>query len=700
MKKSSLLLVILTFLFSGILSAEISVISPVKGTWANKQMLVIETTAGSGDYFYSIDGSDPQKFGFAYDGPVLLDVTGNVKVQIAKIQKDGSTELTSVSYTVIPSSGENTDYKGFISIFYESGILNYSSGSRIQIPGNLQYSLGLPPDSFIPGQVISIANYNVLSRYIPCTILDPAHDVKWRFIIKTFPQTAGAAAYREVPFTVNNWETITFTNPNLLYKIDSEFWTLPTEERKLDRTKSHMIFWQPLDYSADNAVEFFVLPPKPRIIKKQYDDGSMRFSIKGDESYTLSILSPESGNYQEQFPAVGVDVFYGDKISEKITIGVFTNSVYQGKVTTTVEIDKRPPVQPEIESSARAFYSRDSVRVEVSAEKGADLYVALSQPYAIKKTNAIYTANNEVFQNIPLGEFRKTKSNSFNIKWNPRGSGATYYKLQAYAKSGNNISLISEYSIIIDQSSYYFDKDAESSIAEGTALHPFTDFEQCQELLNSVRSVNLRLKGQMKIDKAYSVGANLQIINDGGASILFGPKGSLEVKGASLDISNCRITNSASNEVSTIIPMIKLENAVCNLKNCELSADFSKNGTVIDSYNSILNISDLIASANAVSYVAFISAVKSRMKINNSVLAVSADTAALVSASEGTFEAVKNSFSVTGRTGRIAELFGVRAKITDNKFRGNFTDYTSVPEALFAAKDTVLYQSNNETLGF
>ncbi|MBR1640405.1 MAG: hypothetical protein IJ688_13560 [Treponema sp.] len=702
MKKNRLLFLIFGYIFIAFaLNAEISVISPLAGTWANKQMLIIETSAGTGDYYYySIDGSDPQTFGFAYDGPVLLDVTGNVKVQIAKIKKDGSTELKSLEYTVIPDTAENSDYKGFISIFYDSGILNYSSGSRIQIPNNLYYSLGLPPDSFIPGQIINLASYNVLTRYVPCTIYDSFRNVKWRFIIRTFPQSAGSAVYREVPFTITDWETVTFTDPNLIYKIDSELWYLPSEPRTLDRTKSHMIFWQPLEHQSENPVEFFVLPPKPKVTKKTFDDGSVRFKVYGDESYTLSVFSEESGTYQEQFLSLGADVFYGDKISEKINIGIFSNSVYQGNVSAKIEIDKKPPVQPSVSASARAFYSRDSVRVDVTSEKGTDLYIALSQPYSIKKTSVLYTADNETLQNIPVGEFRKTKTNSFTVKWNPRGSGATYYKLQAYSKSGNNMSLVSEYSIIIDQSSYYFDVNADNSIAEGTALHPFTDFKQCHELLTSVRSVNLRLKGEMYIDKAYSFQSSLQIINDGNASIVFAPEGCLESKGGTIDVSNCRISKIAGGDIKTIVPVFKLENSVCNIKNCEISADFAKNGAVIDSYNSILTVSDIVASVNSVSYASFITSVKSRIKLTSSVAAVSADTAAVVSASEGTFEAMNNSLSVTGRSGRIAELFGVRSKITGNKFRGTFTDYESVKTPIFAGKDTVLYQADNENLGF
>ena len=59
------------------LAAEINLLSPVEGNWANRQMLVIDNSDG-GDFFYSIDGADPETFGFAYDGPVLLDVAGDV----------------------------------------------------------------------------------------------------------------------------------------------------------------------------------------------------------------------------------------------------------------------------------------------------------------------------------------------------------------------------------------------------------------------------------------------------------------------------------------------------------------------------------------------------------------------------------------------------------------------------------------------
>ena len=71
------------------------VISPVEGTWANPQSLIIDNEPGT-EVFYSLNGEDPLVSGFAYDGPVLLEGTGNFSVTIVSVSKGG----TSIAKTV------------------------------------------------------------------------------------------------------------------------------------------------------------------------------------------------------------------------------------------------------------------------------------------------------------------------------------------------------------------------------------------------------------------------------------------------------------------------------------------------------------------------------------------------------------------------------------------------------------------------
>ena len=99
MKK--LIVFLVCIFFSVAAFAQLKVISPIEGTFANRQMLVLETD-GSGDCYYSLNGADPEAFGFAYDGPVLIDLDGPVEIRIAKTGK--RKEEITVKYTVIPDS--------------------------------------------------------------------------------------------------------------------------------------------------------------------------------------------------------------------------------------------------------------------------------------------------------------------------------------------------------------------------------------------------------------------------------------------------------------------------------------------------------------------------------------------------------------------------------------------------------------------
>lgn len=698
MKKNHFIAAVFALFITFPLFSQINFLSPLKGEWANKQMLIIDSA--SGDYFYSIDGSDPESFGFAYDGPVLLDVTGDIELKVSHIYPDGKKEAASVNFSVKGDTGRDTDYRPFIQMFYDSGLLNYSAGSVLSIPSELYYSLGLPPDSFLPGQDLCLSKESVLTRYIPCTLLDEKKAIKYRFIIKTYPQSAGIYSKRDVPFSIEDWDTIHFNNRNYLYKIDSEYWSLPDAPRKIDRSVSHMISWQNLDYEVGNPVEFFVLPQKPEIVTNRNEDGSILYTINGDSDYTMSVYSSEKKDYMELFPQIGADVFYGDKASGTLDIGVFANSVYQGKLVTNYEIDKRPPVKPEVKSTAKSFYSRDKVHVEVSATPGTELYIALSEPCTVPESDEVYTSESEVLKSIPVGQFRRVKADKFSINWGPRGSGPAYYKLVAYAKNGQNISRKTEYSIIVDQSSYYFDEHANPELAQGTAEYPFTSFEQCVNDLKKTRAVTLRVKGNLEINSKYQLDTNYEIFDNGEACITFGAEGGLVLKGSSLEIYDCRIKNRIDTNNKISIPMFRLENSVLTLKNCTLGSDFAKNGNCIDSYSSIINISDSILAVNSVSYASLISAVKSRISIKKSIISVSADTSVIISSNEGYATVDENTLSVSGMSGRIAELFGVKATFTDNVYKAQLQNSTENIQPVFVNSTTAFTESGNIKYGF
>lgn len=680
------------------LFAEINVISPVKGTWANKQILVIDKNP-NGDYFYSINGSDPERFGFAYDGPVLLDMNGNITLKITYVGHNGKKESTSVDFTVVENDAYNAPYGTFISSFYDTGLINYSAGSVITIPGSLQYSLGLPPDSFIPGQDLYLSEKSILTRCVPCVIWDKTEDIKWRFIIQTFPQTAGIYSRRDVPFVITDWDKITFTDKNLIYKIDSEYWELPKKSKKIDRTQSHMISWQNLEYETGNPVDFFVLPPKPEICSRTEEDGGVIYYIPDDESYSMSVLSAETNEYQELFTELGADTFFGDRVSGTMKIGIFTNSVYQGEMEISYRVDKRPPANPVITSNVQTFYSRENIKAHIQAETDSELYVAVSEPLYLTGTDTFFDENDPMFQNITADDFKFVRDISYDLELKPYNDGAVFYKVRAYSKSGDNSSQISEYKVLIDQYNYYYDAESKSELSDGTLQNPYKSFEQCLEAINKSSAVCLKAKGNIVIPEGkHSLSSNCKLVNDGGATLVFESGASLAVKNAGLELVNFRIIGKKG-DVSTLVPLFKIDNSVLTLDNCECAVECAKNGTLIDAYKSVVNMSNSIVSVSSVSYASFISAVKSHLSIKDSTVNASADTCVLISASEGDLSVINNSLKVSGKTGRIAELFGAEALFEKNTFNAQLTKKTKM-SALYADKNATLTDTQNLNYGF
>ena len=685
------------------LVAEINLLSPAEGVWANRQMLVIDNSSG-GDFFYSVDGADPETFGFAYDGPVLLDVDGDVQLNVSRISSNGKKETVSVAYTVYAEDASKTSYKDFVQTFYDGGILNYSAGSELVIPSDFVFYLGLTdgltPENYMPARTLRLSDACVISRYVPCTVYDSKRDVKYRFIIKTYPQSAGVYSRRDVPFEISDWDTITFTDNNLIYKIDSQYWGLPTEPVKIDRSVSHMISWQPLEYEAGNPVEFFVLPERPEIIKEDTDDGSITYSIKGGDDYALSVMNEIDGTYSELFSKVGIDAFYGDAVKGTITLGVFASSVYQGKLTVYYDINRKPPQIPVIKTNAEGFVSRGTVDLKITGSKGADLYIALSEPLTLTESEVSYSPDDEIFKSVTLGEYKKVRGDTFNLRWAQNGLNPVYYMVSAYSKTDDNVSQPATFAVVIDQSNYYFDASGDASVADGTVSHPFTDFKQLVGALEKQRVVKLSVKGEMEINEPYNVSANFELTNGGDARLKFGPEGSLIVKASTFELSDCRISNTPDNSKKSVTPLIKLEKSVLTMKNCIISADFARNGTVIDASNAIINISDAMVSANAVSYVSFISSVKTRISIKDTSVSTNADTSVIISADGGNVTAANNDFTVSGSNGRIAELFGVTASLKENNFKAHLTNTTSKIQPVYVNKATKLTEEKNTVQGF
>lgn len=694
----SALSIFLVSIFALFAQDGIKLISPVPGTWSNKQMLVIDTTYDDAEYYYSLNGSDPEAFGFAYDGPVLLDVAGNVDLRIARIE--GSKTETSVNYTVIPEASYAFDYGEFITSFFDSGVLNYTCGSKISIPSSLKYTFDDVRESYVTGRDIVISEKSVLVRQLPCTVYDSVRGKKWRFIINIYPVNAGLFSKRSVPFEIQDWTKINFLNSSYIYRIDNNYWQPYDKSVELDRSVPHVVYWQSVNFNAGNPIEKFILPPKPELQVKTEENGGLIYSLNGDSSYSLSLYNETLQDYRQLYKEVGVDTFFGDNINGYLEMGVFANSVYQGKISRTYQIKKRMPGQPEY-SSESAFYSRLKNKVTVTSEKGTELYVAVSKPYILPEDFENFTPSGLSTITPQMQDFTPAGTNKTEIILDPSDEGAVFYVIRAYAKNGRNISIVSEYKAVIDQYNYYVDEAADKNFADGSRLNPFATFESCLEVINNGRFAKVRIMGPVHVKGQLALETNCELKCEEEGELIFQPNSTLTVKNSSLDLMDCNLSMVCENPYSQkrIVPVLKLDNSVLNLSNCQIVTNFGQNGTVIDSYQSIVNIKDTISSVTAENYGSFISGVKSKITITKSNINVTAPTSVIFAFTDSSCQLNNNSFKVSGVMGRIAEFINSKGSVSNSFFKAEL-DSLNKGSPIYLDEKSELKEENNESNGF
>lgn len=692
--------IILSFIFSANLYAEINLISPVEGEWANKQMLILDTTSSDAEYFYSVDGSNPEEFGFAYDGPVFLDVDGNVTLKITKIISHKEKENIELKYSVNENNGEKSSYHAFITSFFDSGILNYTVGSDLIIPPELKFSFENSAENFIQGQTLKISEKSNLTRSFPCTILDSLTNEKWRFIIKTYPLTSGIFTRRDLPIKIQDWETLEFLDENLIYKIDSEYWELPKKPVKLDRTVSHMISWQSINYEYGNPIEAFVLPPKPELKLSQSENGELICSLEGDESYKMSILG-EDKLYQELFSEICADVFFGDKDSGNLKIGIFCSGLFQGEIDVPYSLNKRPSSPPTIISDTQNFYTRKDVNIKIASEEGSELFYAISEPFSLSDFSYKLEPSAPELKNVSANNFVKSPKNSVSFSLSGLKENSVFYKIRAYSQKDLNQSEVTEYCVIIDQSNFYFDSSNISEFCDGTIEHPFSDFKSLLSAVNLSRNVKIFIKGDLLIPSGkHEIYSNCIIVGNDDSNIIFDEKSQLIVNDSSLDFRKIVIKNKKDPDSKNMLPLIKGNRSVLSFSDCLIYAEFEKNGTVIDSYNSVVYFDDSICATISNLYTSFITGVGSKIFIKKSNISASSQTAVLLSFSDSQINCTENTFSVNCKRGRIAECFNTEGSFSKNEFKGEISNLTNTSNPIFVDEKSSISLTDNVNYGF
>ncbi len=710
--RKTLSLLIVLFVAQVFAFSEVKIISPAPGQWANRQTLVVEITDGE-EVFYSFSGTDPLASGFAYDGPVLLDVTGNVELRLAVVTKDRKRESLSVNYSVQESTQiENPDNDAFIKNISSAPVIEYFSGERIDIPFTLEYKIGNGSE-YEKGRVISTTRLSIFDRFIPLSLSDGKN--QWRFIIHAIPVVPGEYSRHDVPFKIENWDTVIFTDPKSIYSVDGSWWRGTGDPLKIDRTKSHMISWQSTDYKKENEIFSVSIPAKPALKIERLIDGTVevKFDEKSSsnprelEKLRMKGISQAGGSSEISalYTSLVADTFQGDKLDGLFPVEVYSDNVYQGTLYAKISVNRQTPPAPKIKSSSPSYYSRDAVEISASTVKDGVLYASIAGPVEIKPSFELPKLEEISFPSTDYSVYDGSK-----ITLSADSEKIVAYKVSVYCKDmTGNTSQSASYSVIIDKFNYYVDAESTAVEPDGSPFAPYKDLSWLSKFPGKKRFARIFVKGSVDFPSGETIiGSNVEFIGTNDARVIMPKAGVLVVRNASFlakDIifeknsSGKQAKKSASSKAKT--SMLIFEHAPAVFLGTEIVADFEGDGNLIKLNSSSLNAKKSGFTVKTDGYGSVISSFDSKLNIRECRFASIAATAVDFSIHGGRFELYQSSCRVEGSMGRIAEFIGGTINISGNMFYGQFDSRVSGSLPLWKDdKVVVINDSGNLSTGF
>ena len=694
-----------------------NIISPIPGTWANMQALVIDVSDGS-DVYYSLTSSDPLASGFAYDGPVLIDASGAVTLYVSAVSSTGVRSDYTVSYTVAyaTSSTNSANAALFIKALTDNPIRRYVSGTLLSIPSELKYGMD-NTEPVLAGKSFTVSILNKLERYIPCSVTDGKS--YWRFIIHTVAASSDPVNERTVPFALTNWTTFTYTGQKLIYQIDDGYWSADRKSVTIDRSVPHVIRWQSVEYQFGNPVQEYLLPAKPELVVAKNDAGVILLSIPADDGFQLGAgikKTPAGQIAQGLYSTIGIDTFDGDEVRGPLDVSVYYQNVFQGTLPVPVDIDKQPPENPQIVSSSKVKYARNVVTLTITSQGSSKIFYAVSAP--IESDTGFENVPPDKFDSVPIGTYTEYDGNPVVLK--STSDSAAFYKVNSYAvDEAGNTSGVSEYRIVVDEYNYYlsvsgkkFNNDTSvDSEPDGSYGNPFTTFAQALKVINSLKYTRLHVSGSIEIESGdYVISSSCKIVGNNN-HIVFSQDAVITVQGGSFEAENCIFEKQVkagadkkylTDEQTKVLQRMFIvgTGSKVHFTGCELVGVFSSDGVLVDVNDASITFTNCGLTVQADNYACALSQEKTASEVQKTRITSIAATCVCLSVHKGSVAVSDSTCHVIGKLGRIAELVQTKATVSGCLLNGSFETKSNGLTAIWKDVDSSLVQKDNSETGF
>ena len=638
-----------TFLHISAAAQDVHVLSPVSGVWANRQSLVLDLPEGT-DAFYSLNGENPLVSGIAYDGPVMLNVTGNVQLLLVITERDGKRTSSQIRYTVTPQKTPGYMEEAF-AVSSESDspsdlnadappVLRITAASGIDIPPERSYTIG-DSGRIFSGRRLTLSKPSAFERYVPLVIYDG--EIPFRCVL----HTGGDAKMQNIEEADN----------------------VPLQDSQ--NTYGNSL----------SSVPFFVsrLPARPNLKgAPQFPVVNKAVELSFDNKDFLFCVTGKDGRkrYTDVFT---VDVLEGDAFGFSQNIEIYCEGIKQGTVRPSFIIDKIPPSAPVFVSSEKDFYARRNVVLTVQGGEGVHYHV----PKPIKSQTGFKAAELKALADVGKPEEKDfAPLTSEDVVLQTDDKTALLYTVYAYSRdAAGNRSETVRFQTVVDAVNYYAastaKKDTGSKIEreDGSADNPFSDFSSLLAALKRSDAALVRcfVNGSFSGIPSFSVDRDTEIYGGGAARLQFEKGASLFVKDAAFSLKNCTLEqNYGAQEDNLQTRLIEAENAQIFLSGAELICRDSNNVSCIVLENSSLFAEHSGITVESSVYADALSAKSSVVNLNGIKSRIIAPTAVGLKSTQSSAVIEASLFRLFGSRLRALEFINSGFELKANRFIAEF----------------------------
>ncbi|MCQ2982247.1 MAG: hypothetical protein MJ178_05800 [Treponemataceae bacterium] len=707
------------------------IISPCPGTWGNMQSLVVQAGTGC-DVYYSMTEVNPLVLGIAYDGPVMLDQTGNCSVAVSIVDPDGTSTTSIISYTVKPDSVPIPAFRTTT-----GPVISVKSGDSFSVPSDIVWTVSSASFTGTDsgreqhrGGAIALEG-NVSSAYY-AELLVQSDRSQYRYILSvTGTPEAGSTltpvpAVEDIEFSQWNWVRF-YQGEAVLYSIDDEPWRQTTKPVYLDRTVDHTLNWKLVSPVTTRTGE--VLPVEGHTLFLPAKPVLTGLPAKGFSQTGVSV-STRDNEYQLSYPAENgtacytdtwyADVLTGDSRGFSQTFTLYYRGIKQGVISGSFIIDKSAPSKPEIITSTTGVFSRNPVLLQVRSD--ATVYskvsaveqvrdgFSLDSYYGLLPAIADLQNSEEalvaLFGNAPehMDLLRCGYSQNYDdtLFLEPAEDGAVLYLVSSLARDpAGNISGLSFYHVVIDDANYYISSAAgDDSLPAGFMDNPYHSVSEALSASAGKDNPRLFISGVVAASSDILINRDCTITGIGGSGIRFTRDSVLSVFNAAVTCSHLRIEKKLSDKTASVTQsnLILVQNGRAAFHYCDILANMGDSGTGILATDSTLNLRNSLVSLQAATYGCAVSCESSDINLSETQVFVSAKTCSGVTQFRNACRLQNSEIQLSGSLVQAVSLSDAYGDFSDCTFTDTLRSESSW--ALWAGGDSAYSLSGCKGSGF